>query len=127
VESELTMKILVVDDSDPVRFDLRLALQEEGFEVVEAENGMDALHIADRNTDLDLVVTDLNMPVMDGLSFCERFVALPGRNEIPIVVLSTEVSKQLKAQGKEVGVRLWIVKPFEKTSFLAAVHRLLGA
>lgn len=118
-------KILIVDDSDVLRMELSEVLKGGGHNVIEASHGAEGLSVADGNPDVELVIADYNMPEMDGVTMCRRIRELPGRGSVPFFVLTTESSPELKAAGKEVGVVLWIIKPFNGEKVLAAIKKVL--
>jgi len=120
----MARKILVVDDSSIMRQMVAFTLREAGFEVQDAVNGEDALKQLDKQT-FDLVVTDLNMPVMDGIAFIECARKLPTSRYTPILMLTTEGGMQRKMQGKTAGATGWIVKPFDPPKLLAVVAKVL--
>lgn len=117
--------ILVVDDSETVRQVLQLTLSKAGFDVVEAEDGVDALNKLS-NQPVDMVVTDLNMPNMDGLELIKKVRAEGEYRFTPIVMLTTESSEEKKKAGREAGASGWIVKPFKPEQLLKVVKMVLG-
>jgi two-component system chemotaxis response regulator CheY len=117
-------KILIVDDSVMVRQMVSFTLKEAGFEVVAAENGQDALNKLGGNA-VDLIVTDLNMPVMDGITFIANARALATAKYIPILMLTTESQPEMKQKGKAAGATGWIVKPFDPPKLLAVIAKVL--
>jgi two-component system chemotaxis response regulator CheY len=118
-------KILVVDDSQVARGDMASILEEGGHEVAEAEDGAVGLKILKESEDIDLVITDFNMPNMDGIAMAKAIHEIPRYERIPIFMLTTETSTELKARGKEAGVMLWIVKPPVHQKVLDAIHHVL--
>lgn len=118
-------KILAVDDSTSMRQMLVFTLQSAGHQVIEAENGQTALQAAKSNP-LDLVISDVNMPVMDGITLVKSLRALPEFKFTPILLLTTEASPEKKMEGKTAGATGWIVKPFNPDQLLATVQRVLG-
>lgn len=118
-------KILCVDDSDTIRSQLREALSGAGFEALEAADGLKGLTQIRANPDIALIICDVNMPEMDGLTMCKKLKEAEDIQKKPVVLmLTTETSAELKAQGKEAGVLGWITKPFEAAKILAAVQKL---
>jgi two-component system, chemotaxis family, chemotaxis protein CheY len=99
-------------------------LKEGGFEVIEAEHGQDALDKL-KGTTVDLVITDLNMPVMDGITLIENIRKQPAMKTKPILMLTTEGLADLKEKGKAVGATGWIVKPFDPEKLLLTVAKVL--
>lgn len=116
--------ILIVDDSASVRQMANLTLSRGGYEVVEAVDGEDALRKL-AGSKCHLIISDVNMPRMDGLSFA-REVKLDAHNKFtPIIMLTTECGDDKKALGKLAGVRAWMVKPFQPQTMLDAVAKLV--
>lgn len=116
-------KVLVVDDSATVRQSLSFTLQNAGYEPVEAVNGLVALKILEKK--FDLVITDLNMPVMDGMEFIRKVRASDVNKFTPILMLTTEGSVAKKEEGRAAGATGWIVKPFQPEQLLAVVAKVL--
>ncbi len=102
--------ILVVDDSASLRNMVTFTLKQEGYQVVEAGNGQEALTKA-KGGRFDLVLTDVNMPVMDGITLCSELRKLPTFKFTPVLMLTTESSADMKQQGKSAGATGWLVKP----------------
>lgn len=123
-ECEMAKKILMVDDSVMVRQMVSFTLKEAGFEVVEAEHGQDALNKLGNHT-VDLIVTDLNMPVMDGITFIGNARARTATKYVPILMLTTESQPEMKQRGKAAGATGWIVKPFDPPKLLAVIAKVL--
>jgi two-component system chemotaxis response regulator CheY len=116
--------ILTVDDSPSIRLMMKLTLTGEGYEVVQAEDGVEALEIA-RQRVADLVLTDVNMPRMDGLALIKELRALPGYKTVPMLILTTESGQDRKQIGKENGATGWLVKPFNNQQLLATIGRVI--
>ncbi len=117
-------KILAVDDSPSLRQMVSFTLKGAGHDVSEASDGVEALGIA-KSQDFDLVITDINMPNMDGLQLIAELRKLPNFKFTPILCLTTESSDDKKRQGKEAGATGWIVKPFSPEKLLATMSRVL--
>ncbi len=117
--------ILVVDDALTVRNLAKFALTKGGYTIIEAEDGVAGL-AASKNGTIDLIISDLNMPNMNGLDMVKNIKADPNTKSIPIFMLTTEASSEIAQKGKELGVMAWIVKPFVPDKLLAAVERVLG-
>ena len=111
-------KILVVDDSEVVRIKISNILTEADHEVFEASDGPEGVRIASENPDIQIVLTDYNMPEMDCLTMVEKVKEIGGMENAFYAVLTTESSSTLKEKGKAVGVKLWIVKPVDKNNLL---------
>lgn len=121
----MAKSILVVDDSETVRQVLQMTLANSGFTVIEAEDGLDALGKLALNP-VDMLITDLNMPHMDGLELIKK-VRMEGAHRFtPIVMLTTESSEEKKLAGREAGASGWIVKPFKPEQLLKVVKLVLG-
>lgn len=119
-------KLLIVDDSTMLRDMLNYALNEGGYsDVIEAVDGVDGLEKAKANN-FDLIITDINMPNMDGLTLINELRKLPMYSKKPILVLTTERSDEMKAKGKAAGATGWIVKPFVPDQLLKAVNIVLS-
>ena len=116
--------ILTVDDSSSVRQLVRFTLVEAGYEVLEAVDGQDAL--AKLTVPVHLVVTDLNMPNLDGIGLIRGIRANPAYKGVPILMLTTESQDTKKAEGRAAGATGWIVKPFNPQQLLAVIRKVLG-
>jgi len=115
---------LIVDDSVTMRQMVAFTLREAGYEVVEAEHGQDALDkIPGRK--INIVITDLNMPVMDGFTLIRFVRAMPALKFVPILMLTTESQLSKKEEGKAAGATGWIVKPFDPDKLLQTVAKVL--
>ena len=120
------MKLLIVDDSTMLRDMLSYALNEGGYtDVTESIDGVDGLSKA-KTTQYDLIISDVNMPNMDGLTMVAEIRKLPQYAKTPILVLTTERSDEMKTKGKAVGATGWIVKPFVPDQLLKAVNIVLS-
>ena len=117
--------ILAVDDSASMRQMVSFTLKGAGFDVVEANDGVDALSKA-KSQKFDLVISDVNMPNMDGISLIKELRALPDFKFTPMLMLTTESTSDKKAEGKAAGATGWIVKPFNPEQLLATVNKVLG-
>ena len=120
------MKLLIVDDSTMLRDMLSYALNEGGYyDVTEAVDGVDGLDKS-QETIFDLIITDVNMPNMDGLTLVQELRQLEEYKKTPILVLTTERSDEMKSKGKSAGATGWIVKPFIPDQLLKAVNIVLN-
>ncbi len=119
----MSKTILTVDDSRMMREMLLLALREGGFNVVQAEDGVDGLDVLSRS-EPHVIITDINMPRLDGYGFIEAVRRDDRYRSTPILVLSTESDAEKKARAREAGATGWIVKPFRADSLIAAVNRV---
>jgi len=120
----MTMTILTVDDSRTMREMLRRALEESGFIVVQAEDGVHGLEVLEGMARPDVIITDVNMPRMDGLTFIEEVRSIQANRVIPILVLSTESDVEKKARARKAGATGWIVKPFDPVKLTDAIRRV---
>ena len=116
--------ILAVDDSASMRQMVRFTLEGAGYKVVQAADGIEALELA-RKSPADLVLTDVNMPRMDGLQLVRELRALDSYKFTPMLVLTTESGQETKQRGKQAGATGWIVKPFNPEQLLATIARVL--
>ena len=117
--------IMTVDDSASVRQMVQFTLKEAGYAVLEALDGQDALAKL-KNTSVQMVLTDLNMPKLDGIELIKALRALPVFRFIPIVMLTTESQMTKKQEAKLAGATGWIIKPFKPEQLIAVVKRVLG-
>ena len=117
--------ILAVDDSGSLRQMLAFSLKAAGYGVIEAVDGQDGLAKAKRQT-VDLVLTDQNMPGMDGLSLIKALRGMTNYQSVPILMLTTESGSEMKALGKAVGASGWLVKPFDPVRLTEVVKKLIG-
>jgi len=117
-------KILIVDDSMMIRMTVKRTLLSVDFGVVEAKDGAEGLAKAEADS-FDLILTDLNMPNMDGLTMIQNIRQLPAYAETPIVMLTTESGEDKKSIGHESGVSAWLVKPFEPDHLIEVVGSML--
>jgi two-component system, chemotaxis family, chemotaxis protein CheY len=118
-------KILIVDDLVATRAHLGRLLRDNGYEVIEAENGGSGLHEMLDTDSLDLAIVDFNMPIYNGIEMLQKAKEVLGNFKFPVFMLTTESSKELKAQGKEAGLVAWIIKPFSEEKILYAVRTVL--
>lgn len=121
----MTKMILAVDDSASIRQMVAFTLKSAGYDVIEAVDGQDGLEKA-KTKAVSLVLTDQNMPRMDGISLVKELRALPQHKSTPILMLTTESSDQMKAQGKAAGATGWLVKPFDPAKLLEVVNKVIG-
>ncbi|QDF99683.1 response regulator [Azoarcus sp. DD4] len=117
--------VLTVDDSAAIRSVVGVVLQSAGYAVSSAVDGEDGLARA-RSQRADLVITDLNMPRMDGLALVRALRAEPAYRKVPILILTTESAPEMRERGREAGATGWLVKPFDPERLLEVVRRVLG-
>lgn len=119
----MSKTILVVDDSPSIRQIVGLTLKGAGYGVIEAVDGMDALSKLDGQK-ISLIVSDVNMPNLDGIGLVKKIKLLPDYKFTPILMLTTEAGESMKAEGKAAGAKAWLVKPFQPAVLLAAITKL---
>lgn len=119
--------ILIVDDSETVRTQLKRDLTLEGYTTIEACNGAEGLRVLEEHgSSIDLIFCDVNMPEMDGLSMCRELHKNPLLNAIPIFMLTTQTSAEMKSEGKAAGVTAWVIKPYEKKKVMGGLAKFLA-
>ncbi|MBV8047668.1 MAG: response regulator [Paludibacterium sp.] len=121
----MAKKILTVDDSASIRQMVSFTLKSAGYDITEAPDGQAGLTAA-QAARFDLVLTDQNMPGMDGLSLIRALRKLPVYGSTPILMLTTESTEQMKTMGRAAGATGWLVKPFDPQKLLDVVKRLIG-
>jgi two-component system chemotaxis response regulator CheY len=119
----MTRTVLTVDDSRAMRDMLKFSLTEAGFRVVQAEDGIHGLEVLASERP-DVVVTDLNMPRMDGFGFIEALRADDARKDMPVLVLTTENDSDKKSRARAAGATGWIMKPFDPVKLVDAIRRV---
>ncbi len=115
---------MIVDDSASIRQVLALTLKGAGFDVIDAVDGIDALKKLD-GVKIHLLITDVNMPNMDGITLVQEVKKLPAYKFTPMMMLTTEASDEKKQAGRAAGAKAWVVKPFSPPTLLAAVSKLI--
>ncbi|MBF0361799.1 MAG: response regulator [Oligoflexia bacterium] len=118
------MKILIVDDAKIATEELSQLLKADGHITFEAENGIQALQLLKKNTDIDLIITDYYMPEMDGITMCERLHEVPELSIIPVIMATTEVSDDIKEVAKKLGIIAWITKPYDPELIVETIKQL---
>jgi two-component system chemotaxis response regulator CheY len=119
----MSKTVMIVDDSSSFRTVVKMALSKAGYEVVEAVDGLDATKKLDGRK-LNLIVCDVNMPNMDGLSFLKHLKNTASYKFVPVIMLTTESQESKKAEGKASGARAWITKPFQPSQLVEAASKL---
>jgi two-component system chemotaxis response regulator CheY len=120
----MAKNIMIVDDSASLRQVVGIALKGAGYEVVEACDGKDALTKLDGRK-IHLIISDVNMPNMDGITFVKEVKKLPSYRFTPVIMLTTESQEGKKAEGQAAGAKAWVVKPFQPAQMLQAVSKLV--
>jgi two-component system chemotaxis response regulator CheY len=116
--------IMIVDDSASIRTVVRLTLEGKGFNVIDASDGVEALKKLD-GVKIHLLITDVNMPNMDGITLVQEAKKIPTYKFTPMMMLTTESSDDKKMQGRNAGAKAWLVKPFQPPALLNAVSKLI--
>jgi two-component system chemotaxis response regulator CheY len=124
-EEKMAKTILAVDDSASIRQMVSFTLKSAGYDVVEAVDGQDGLDKA-KTKSINLVLTDQNMPRMDGLTLIKSLRGLPQYASTPILMLTTESSDAMKSQGRAAGATGWLVKPFDPQKLIEVVRKVIG-
>ena len=119
-------KILIVDDAASMRGLVAMTLKKSGYEVVEASDGKDALTKLSSVGKVDLIITDLNMPNMDGIELIKTLKADMKYRFIPVIMLTTESQEAKKEEGRKAGAKAWIVKPFKPDVLVNVVKKIIG-
>jgi len=123
----MSKKIMIIDDSASIRQVVNLTLRDAGYEVIEAVDGQNALNKLGAETKVNLIICDVNMPVMDGITFVKNVKSNPEYSQFkftPIIMLTTESEENKKLEGQAAGAKAWIVKPFLPEKLLMAVEKL---
>ena len=116
--------VITVDDSMSIRETVKMTLQSAGYQVLTAEDGTRGLSVCLAQK-ADLVITDLNMPNMDGITFVKEMKKIAAYKFVPVIMLTTEGNEEKKKAGQDAGAKAWVVKPFQPAQLLAAVSKLL--
>ncbi|HVV53237.1 MAG TPA: response regulator [Polyangia bacterium] len=119
-------KVLVVDDSRAIRQQVGSALAQAGYDILEAEDGLQGLNTIGAQRDISIVICDVNMPNMNGLEMLAKVKADPSNATLPVLMLTTEGKADLIQQAKRSGAKGWIVKPFKVDQLVAAVRKIVG-
>ncbi|HEX5357561.1 MAG TPA: response regulator [Aquabacterium sp.] len=123
----MTKTVLVVDDSSSLRALVKIALTRAGYTVMEGSDGQEGLSQLDRGSKINLIISDVNMPNMDGITFVQRVKQHPKHKFIPVIMLTTEDEQAKMQQAKAAGARAWLTKPFNPPELLDAVSKLASA
>lgn len=117
--------VMVVDDSESLRQVVNIALSGAGYQVIEAKDGVDGLAKLD-GSKVHLIISDVNMPNMNGIDFVKQLKTLPKYKFTPVIMLTTENQQYLMDESKKAGAKAWMVKPFRPDQMLDAVSKILG-
>ena len=118
-------KILIVDDSRTIRQQVSFTLTKGGFDVIEAEDGKDGIAKLKSNTDIAVVISDVNMPNMNGLEFIKNVKAMPGFRFTPILTLTTESQVEKRDEAKKLGATGWLIKPLAGSDLIKIIKQVL--
>ena len=120
------MKVLIIEDSEDFRSKMRSLLEILDYEVLEASDGLEGIDLIKRESDIGLIISDLHMPNLDGLSMCKKIRSENIETEAPILMVTTEASPKLKKEGTDAGVYKWILKPVSDKKFLTMVEKIVS-
>ena len=120
----MSKTIMIVDDSEVFRKIVRVCLKNSGYELIECSDGVDALNQL-TGQKISLIISDVNMPNMDGLTLAKQVKEKEEYKFTPIIMLTTEHQEDKKQQGKDIGVRAWLVKPFSPEELLDSINKIL--
>ena len=118
-------KILIIDDSESIRELISFSLESYGYNVVKGNNGIDGLDKIKKHAQIDLIITDLNMPLMDGLTFLQEVRKVNRHQYTPILILTTESSLELRNKAKQYGATGWIIKPFDRDKLINVIQKVI--
>ena len=122
----MSAKILIVDDSDTIRQQVGITLAQAGYQVLEAQDGVEGLNTIGSARDIALVICDINMPNMGGIEMLTAVKADAKNANLPVLMLTTEAKADLIQQAKRIGAKGWVVKPFKPDQLAAAVRKIVG-
>ena len=117
--------ILIVDDSESIREVIASGLETAGYSVVKGINGEDGLKCLQNNPDVELIITDLNMPVMDGITFLKEVRKSEKHKYLPVIILTTESQEAKKQEARNAGATGWIIKPFSKDKLINVIKKVV--
>ena len=118
------MKVLIVDDSTTARARISIFLADNGYEIYEADSGVSGLEVLRKNKEINLILSDLNMPLMDGMSFIQNAREIKEFSNVPVVICTTEMCENLKKEAKLLGVKAWVPKPFNLKRILGLIDKI---
>ncbi len=119
-------KILIVDDSSIIRQKVRKVLEDSHYEVIDAIDGMDALAKLEQEKQIDLIISDVNMPRMDGLAMVAKAREIPSHKDVAIFMLTSVPNPEMKAKAKSLGVTAWFLKPYKVEMIVTAIEKYIG-
>lgn len=118
-------KILIVDDSKTIRQQVSFVLNKSGHDVLEADDGASGFQCLENNSDIDLIISDVNMPMVNGLDMLERIYEEKSTENIPVIMLTTEANPEMIARARKAGAKGWMVKPFEPEKLVETVNCII--
>lgn len=118
-------KIIIVDDSDFIRRIVKMTLEKEGFEIMEESNGADGLITIKKNAPLDLIISDINMPEINGLDMVKQIKQDEALKSIPVILLTNESEEQFMDKKNEMKVEKWLAKPFQPNELTKIINEIL--
>lgn len=118
--------ILIVDDSESIREVVANGLEMSGYTVIKGTNGAEGLKLLKENNQINLVISDLNMPVMDGISFLKEIRSNPQHKYLPVIILTTESQESKKQEARNAGATGWIIKPFSQEKLIAVIKKVIN-
>jgi two-component system chemotaxis response regulator CheY len=118
--------ILIIDDSESIREVIASGLEMSGYNVIKGINGADGLTLLKENENISLVITDLNMPIMDGISFLKEVRSDENYKYLPIIILTTESQESKKQEARIAGATGWIIKPFSREKLIAVIKKIIN-
>lgn len=117
--------VLIIDDSESIREVVASGLEISGYNVIKGINGEDGLNCLSLNENIDLIITDLNMPVMDGITFLKEVRKNSRYRYLPVIILTTESQETKKQEAKNAGATGWIIKPFSKEKLITVIKKVI--
>mgnify|MGYP001332131521 FL=1 len=120
------MEVLIVDDSETVRMKVKQILEERGYIIYEASDGLEGLGILEEKRTIKIILSDLNMPGLNGLDFIEQARSFDEFKDIPVLICTTEVAESLKKRARDLGVRAWMQKPLALDKMADVVKRVMS-
>ena len=118
--------VLIIDDSESIREVISAGLEMTGYRVIKGVNGEDGLRLLNENPDVHLVITDLNMPIMDGIGFLKEVRKHPQHKYLPVILLTTESQESKKQEARREGATGWIIKPFSNERLVAVIRKIIN-
>jgi two-component system chemotaxis response regulator CheY len=117
--------ILIIDDSESIREVIAAGLEDAGYQVIKGINGEDGLQCLEKHPAIELIITDLNMPVMDGISLLKAVRKSPKHSFLPVIILTTESQESKRQEARAAGATGWIIKPFSKEKLITVIKKIV--